>query len=182
MNHNYQKMILFFFSQGSVNPKVFIEFGFKNKSKKLGKIEFELFENIVPRTVENFMSLITHKHGFGYKKSKLHRIIPKFVIQGGDFDNRGGYSIYGKYFEDEGFSLKHDTAGLLSMANCGPNTNGSQFFITLDYTPWLDGKHVIFGRIINGMNIASQIEKYGTTSGEPKDKIYIINCGISSNY
>src|SRR5579885_3428784 len=130
-----------------MNPKVFIEF--RTKHKNLGRIEFELFEDIVPKTVENFLSLITHNKGFGYRKSKIHRIIPNFVIQGGDFDNKGGHSIYGKYFEDENFKLKHDQEGLLSMANCGPNTNGSQFFITLDYTPWLDGKHVVFGKIIN---------------------------------
>jgi peptidyl-prolyl isomerase E (cyclophilin E) len=111
----------------------------------------------------------------------VHRIIPHFMIQAGNFtegNGTGGYSIYGKYFEDENFILKHDSSGLLSMANSGPDTNGSQFFITLDYTPWLDDKHVVFGKVIKGLNTLKEIEKYGTLDGKPKGKIKIIKCDL----
>ncbi|QKF94153.1 cyclophilin-type peptidyl-prolyl cis-trans isomerase [Fadolivirus algeromassiliense] len=158
-----------------------MEFGLPKQKKKLGRVEFELFRDTVPRTVENFLALITHKEGYGYKKSNVHRIIPGFVIQGGDFtrgDGGGGHSIYGRYFEDENFELKHDEPGLLSMANCGPNTNGSQFFITLDYLPHLDNKHVVFGKVIKGMDIVRRIEKFGSEEGTPKDKVCIIDCGL----
>ncbi len=166
-------------SHKSVNNSVFITFGTKHKT--IGRVEFELFNEIVPRTVSNFIELITHKNGYGYKGCNVHRIIPSFVIQAGDFtrgDGSGGHSIYGKYFEDENFELKHDQEGLLSMANCGPNTNGSQFFITLDYAPHLDGKHVVFGRVSKGMDIVRAVENYGTDEGKPKQQIKIINCGF----
>ena len=158
--------------------KVFIDFA--TKTRKLGRVEFILFDDVVPKTVNNFLSLITHKEGYGYKGCNVHRIVPGFVIQAGDFtdgDGRGGHSIYGKYFEDENFEIKHDGPGLLSMANAGPDTNGSQFFITLDYTPWLDGKHVVFGKILKGMDIVRKIEDYGSEEGEPRETIKIINCG-----
>lgn len=105
------------------------------------------------------------------------------MIQGGDFtrgDGTGGYSIYGKYFEDENFDILHDRPGLLSMANSGPNTNGSQFFITLNHTPWLDGKHVVFGKVVEGLDVLQNLAEYGTESGKPTDQIRIIRCGILS--
>lgn len=162
----------------NTNRHAFIEFGTRRGS--LGRIEIELYEDVVPRTVKNFLALITGEEGYGYKGCVVHRIVPDFVIQAGDFDRgdgSGGKSIYGKYFEDENFDLKHDDEGILSMANAGPNTNGSQFFITLNCTPHLDGKHVVFGKVTKGMDIVRKIEKYGTIEGTPKEKIKIINCG-----
>lgn len=140
-------------------------------------MEIELFDDIVPRTVNNFLKLIETK----YKNTKVHRIIPGFMAQMGDFTNgngTGGYSIYGKYFEDESFRIKHTKKGLLSMANAGPNTNGSQFFITFDITPWLDDKHVVFGQIINGFNVLENLEDMGSEDGKPDEMIKIIDCGI----
>lgn len=166
------------------NPIVFFEFA--TQRKKLGKIEIELFEDRAPRTVANFIAFVTgdNEDGYSYKKCNVHRVIPGFVIQTGDFtngDGSGGTSIYGRYFEDETFEIKHTKPGLLSMANAGPNTNGSQFFITLDTTPWLDGKHVVFGQVISGMDVARKIESYGTTDdqgGKPRETIKIVNCGL----
>lgn len=158
------------------NPKVYLEFA--TQKSKLGKIEIELYQNIVPKTVENFVTLIKSNK---YNGCNVHRIIPGFMIQSGDFtrgNGSGGHSIYGKYFEDENFEILHDQPGLISMANCGPDTNGSQFFITLDKTPWLDGKHVVFGKVTNGLDISRRIEKYGSDEGEPKEEIRIINCGM----
>lgn len=161
-----------------LNPVVFIEFAMRENNKifQLGRCEFVLYRDKVPRTVKNFITLLEK-----YKGSKLHRIIPGFMIQGGDFeygDGTGGHSIYGKYFEDENLDGKHNEVGLLSMANAGPNTNGSQFFITLEYTPWLDGKHVVFGKIKKGLEVIKRIEKYGSENGKPKNKIRIVKCGV----
>lgn len=161
----------------SINrQRVFIDISIDNK--KIGRMIFELFDDVVPRTTKNFIELIKHK----YSDTKFHRIIPEFVIQGGDFtrgDGTGGYSIYGDNFEDECFDIKHDQPGLLSMANSGPNTNGSQFFITLNILPHLDDKHVVFGKIIKGHEILNTIEKCGTEDGTPRNDVCIIKCGIS---
>lgn len=160
-------------------PKIFFEIA--TSKKLLGKIIFEIFIDKVPRTGKNFIDLSTNKNGFGYKGCNFHRIIPGFVIQGGDFEKgngTGGKSIYGKYFEDESFRMCHTKPGLLSMANSGPNTNGSQFFITLNDLPHLDGKHVVFGQVIQGMDVVKRIEKYGTENGKPIETIKIKNCGL----
>merc|ERR1712018_493835 len=149
--------------------------------KPEGTIFFELFSDITPKTAENFRALCTGEKGFGYANSIFHRIIPGFMLQGGDFergDGTGGRSIYGPKFDDENFILKHDQEGLLSMANSGPNTNGAQFFCTVALTPWLDGKHVVFGKVYNdeSYKIVKDIEKFGSRSGEPSAKVEIVKC------
>ncbi|KAH9816097.1 cyclophilin-like domain-containing protein [Melampsora americana] len=148
--------------------------------KPLGRIEFELYDADVPKTAKNFRELCTGQNGYGYADSIFHRVIPGFMLQGGDFtrhNGTGGKSIYGEKFADENFKHKHTVPGLLSMANAGPNTNGSQFFVTTVVTSWLDGKHVVFGKVVKGMDIVQQIEKFGSDSGKTSQEIKIVKCG-----
>lgn len=161
-----------------INPQVYMDI--KVGKNLLGRLIFQLRSDIVPKTAENFRCLCTHEKGYGYQGSTFHRIIPGFMCQGGDFTNHdgtGGRSIYGHKFEDENFKLKHTGPGTLSMANSGPNTNGSQFFITTEYTKWLDNKHVVFGQLISGLDVLKKMEKYGAKSGKPSEKVSISNCG-----
>ncbi|XP_063930278.1 peptidyl-prolyl cis-trans isomerase-like [Zophobas morio] len=159
------------------NPKVFFDMTADNAP--LGRIIFTLKKDVCPKTTENFLQLCTGQNGYGYKGSTFHRVIPNFMCQGGDFTNHngtGGKSIYGSKFEDESFKIPHKV-GALSMANCGPNTNGSQFFICTSSCSHLNGKHVVFGEVTEGMDVVKVIESYGSQSGKTSKKIAIENCG-----
>eukprot|EP00766_Chilomastix_caulleryi_P000157 gnl/Chilomastix_caulleri/115.p1 GENE.gnl/Chilomastix_caulleri/115~~gnl/Chilomastix_caulleri/115.p1 ORF type:complete len:176 (-),score=45.50 gnl/Chilomastix_caulleri/115:31-558(-) len=164
------------------NPRVFMEISIGGRN--IGRMTFELFADIVPRTAENFRQLCIGYQAqgktLGYKNCPFHRIIPNFMCQGGDFTNfngTGGVSIYGSRFADENFRLQHTGFGCLSMANCGPNTNGSQFFICTADTPWLNGKHVVFGSLIDGGEVLRAMEKVGSQTGAPSAAVKILNCG-----
>uniref|UniRef100_A0A3P8WK24 Peptidyl-prolyl cis-trans isomerase n=1 Tax=Cynoglossus semilaevis TaxID=244447 RepID=A0A3P8WK24_CYNSE len=151
------------------NPTVYFDIAADNEP--LGRVTFE---------VKNFRALCTGENGFGYKGSTFHRVIPQFMCQGGDFTNHngtGGKSIYGWKFPDENFKLKHTGPGILSMANAGPNTNGSQFFICTAKTEWLDDRHVVFGSVKEGLDVVKKVETFGSRSGRTSKKITITDCG-----
>ncbi|KAJ5102200.1 cyclophilin peptidyl-prolyl cis-trans isomerase Cyp2 [Penicillium alfredii] len=161
------------------NSTAFFDVEYNGVTKR---INFNLFDDQVPKTARNFRELCTGVNGFGYAGSTFHRVIPQFMLQGGDFtrhNGTGGKSIYGEKFDDENFTLKHDKPGLLSMANAGPNTNGSQFFITTVVTSWLNGKHVVFGEVADAdsFNVVKEIEALGSSSGKPKSPIKIVGAG-----
>jgi len=167
------------------NAQVYFDIQIAGQDK--GRVTFELFSDTVPKTAENFRSLCVGDKGIGksgkplhYKGSRFHRVIPQFMLQGGDFtrgNGTGGESIYGMKFPDENFVHKHDQPGLLSMANAGPNTNGSQFFVTTVPCDWLDGKHTVFGKVIDGVKLVREIESYGSRAGTPSKDIVIKDCG-----
>ncbi|GAA5945205.1 hypothetical protein JCM3775_003698 [Rhodotorula graminis] len=160
------------------NPRVFLDLSINGNDA--GRVVVELYKDVTPKTAENFRALATGEKGYGYKGSKFHRVIRKFMIQGGDFtagNGTGGKSIYGEKFEDENFDLKHDKPFLLSMANAGPGTNGSQFFITCTPTPHLDGKHVVFGRVLHGRSVVRLVEESPVQGDAPTEEILIRDCG-----
>merc|ERR1711959_327530 len=173
--------------EGAAMPNPVVFFDITIGGAPAGRIEFELFADVTPKCAENFRALCTGEKGVGksgkplhYKGSKFHRVITEFMCQGGDFtagNGTGGESIYGSKFNDENFIKKHNKPGLLSMANAGPNTNGSQFFITTVVTSWLDGKHTVFGEVSKGMDVVKACEAVGSGSGATKKPVVIADCG-----
>ncbi|CEP22385.1 K03768 peptidyl-prolyl cis-trans isomerase B (cyclophilin B) [Cyberlindnera jadinii] len=176
-------LVLFVVAVLATDPTITdrVYFDLSQGDEYLGRVVLGLYGNVVPKTAQNFRELTLSKDpSFGYINSIFHRVIPNFMIQGGDFtmrNGRGGKSIYGDKFEDENFELKHDKPGKLSMANAGKNTNGSQFFITTVVTSWLDGRHVVFGEVLSGLDIINKVENTKTKRDKPVVDVVISGTG-----